>query len=211
MWRGPWLAMLGSESQNPDPKEHQMNPIRHFRGNLVAYLALFVALCTGSAYAANQITSKDIAKNAVKAKHIKDGQVRGAELGAGAVTGDKVADDSLTGADIDESSLKLNLPQSQAPAPEKPNLEFFARVVARGFIAGAGPLSAADRCNSVMTPADGTNFGDQVVIAPTSLPEDVVFTGTVGVDSVTYQACYTGAGNVSLNGDVRYMVLRTNE
>lgn len=186
-----------------------MNPIRHFRSNVVAYLALFVALCTGSAYAANQVTSKDIAKNAVKAKHIKDGQVRGAELGAGAVSGEKVADDSLTGADIDEASLQLKLPP--AAAPEKPNLEFFARVVARGFIAGAGPLSAADRCNSVETPADGTNFGDQVVIAPTSLPEDVVFTGTVGVDKVTYQACYTGAGNVSINGDVRYMVLRTNE
>ena len=189
-----------------------MNPIRHFRSNVVAYLALFVALCTGSAYAANQVTSKDIAKNAVKAKHIKDGQVRSAELGTAAVTGEKVADDSLTGADIDESSLQLKLPPAQMqPAPEKPNLEFFAKVVARGFISGAGPLSAADRCNSVETPADGTNFGDQVVIAPTSLPEDVVFTGTVGVDKVTYQACYTGAGSVSINGDVRYMVLRTNE
>jgi len=189
-----------------------MNLIRHFRGNVVAYLALFVALCTGSAYAANQITSKDIAKNAVKAKHIKDGQVRGAELGAGAVTGDKVADDSLTGADIDESTLALKLPTpTPTPEPEKTNLEFFAKVVSRGYISGVGPLSAADRCNGVMTPADGVKFGDQVVITPGSLPEEVVFTGTVGVDSVTYQACYTGAGSVSLNGDVRYMVLRTNE
>ena len=189
-----------------------MNPIRHFRGNVVAYLALFVALCTGSAYAANQVTSKDIAKNAVKAKHIKDGQVRAAELGAGAVSGDKVADDSLTGADIDESSLQLKLPTPVQAAPEKPDLSGFARVVARGFIAGAGPLSPADRCNSVMTTTvEGASFGDQVVIAPTGLYEEVVFTGTVAEDTVTYQACYTGSGSVSINGDVRFMVLRMTE
>ena len=40
-----------------------MNPIAHLRQNLVAYLALFVALGTGTAFAADQLVqSKDIAR-----------------------------------------------------------------------------------------------------------------------------------------------------
>jgi len=189
-----------------------MNPIRHFRSNVVAYLALFVALCTGSAYAADQITSKDIARNAVKAKHIKDGQVRGAELGAAAVSGDKVADDSLTGADIDEASLQLKLPAQQAPvAPKEPDLSGLARVIVDSYLPGAGPLSAADRCNGVMGDYPAVGLADKVVLSPTSLPEEVVFTAMVGEGTVTYKACYFGSGSVSLNGDVRFMVLRDVE
>jgi len=201
-----------------------MNLIAHLRQNVVAYLALFVALGTGTAYAANQITSKDIARNAVKAKHIKDGQVRGAELGANAVTADKVADgslagadvadNSLTGADINESSLQLpsqTLPPEK-PDPPAPSLKGFAKVIAKGYIAGAGPLGTADRCNSVNAGAvPGVQFGDVVVISPTSLNEEVVFTGTAGSESVAYQACYTGSGSVNLSGDVFYMVLRVQE
>ena len=195
-----------------------MNPIAHLRHNLVAYLALFVALGTGTAYAANQITSKDIARNAVKAKHIKDGQVRGAELAAGAVTGAKLADgsvtatdlaaDSLTGAQIDESSLQLPPPPAP-PTPPAPDLSGYAKVISTGYIAGAGPLNTADRCNGVSAGAvPGVQFGDVVVVTPTSLNEEVVFTGTAGNESVAYQACYTGSGSISLNGDVFYMVLR---
>lgn len=189
-----------------------MNPIRHFRRNLVAYLALFVALGSGSAYAASQVTGKDIAKNAVRAKHIKDGQVHSAELSAGAVSGEKVADNSLTGADIDESTLTLPAAPTapSQPAPEKPDLSGFARVVGSGFIAGPGPLNTADRCNSVMTSVPGASFADTVVLSPTGLTEEVVYTAAVSVDTVTYQACYTGSGSVNIGGDVRFMVLEVN-
>jgi hypothetical protein len=180
-----------------------MNPLAHFRHNVVAYLALFVALGTGTAFAAEKITSKDIAPNAVKSKHLKNGQVKGADLAANAVTGAKAADDSLTGADIDESTLKLQLPAPavQPPAPPAPEVDLggFVKVVARGYLSGVGPLYNGDRCNSVGT-------------SPGSLVEDVVFTGAVNTDSVTYQACFTAAsGEVKLNGDVRYMVLRMQE
>lgn len=191
-----------------------MSPIRHFRANVVAYLALFVALCTGSAYAANQVTGRDIAKNAVRAKHIKDGQVRGAELGAGAVSGPKVADDSLTGADIDESSLRLNLPAPAAtptPAPEKPDLSGLAQVVVDSYLPGAGPLSPADRCNGVMGDYPAVALSDKVLLSPGSLPDEVVFTAMVGDGTVTYKACYFGSGSVNLGGDVRFMVLRATE
>ncbi|MDQ3725954.1 MAG: hypothetical protein M3335_08740, partial [Actinomycetota bacterium] len=82
-----------------------MNPISHLRRNVVAYLALFVALGSGTALAAEKITGKDIAPNAVKSKHLKNGQVRGADLAANAVSGDKVAEGSLAGADIADKSL----------------------------------------------------------------------------------------------------------
>ncbi|HEV2790176.1 MAG TPA: hypothetical protein VGV69_02625 [Solirubrobacterales bacterium] len=191
-----------------------MNPLAYSRRNLVAYVALFAALGTGTAFAAEKITGKDIALNAVRSKHLKNGQVRGADLAANAVTGDKVADgslggadvadNSLTGADVDESTLQLSAP----PTPPAPDLSGYAEVVADGFIAGAGPLSTADRCNSVSTPAPGVQFNDQVVIAPTALYEDVVFTATVNADTVAYIACYTGPTGINLGGDVQFMVLR---
>ena len=50
-----------------------------------------------------------------------------------------------------------------------------------------------------------------MVLTPGSLNEEVVFTGTVGDEAVTYMACYTGSASVFLGGDVRYMVLRMQE
>ena len=97
----------------------------HLRANVVGYLALLVALGGTSAWAADKITSKEIARNAVKSKQIGGGQVRegdiqdgavsGAKLADGAVgtgklegdsvTGSNVLDGTLTGADVDEPSL----------------------------------------------------------------------------------------------------------
>lgn len=215
-----------------------MNPMTHLRRNAVAYLALFVALGSGTALAAGQITGKDIAKNAVRAKHIKDGQVRGAE----------VADNSLTGADIDESTLKglgggtsgsSGNAGSASAAPLGPDsvgsaevkdesltgadlaadavtgadvdestLAGLPKVIASGYISGVGPLNTGDRCNAVMTSVPGVSFGDSVIITAGSLKEDVIFMGVASEDSVSYQACYTGSSTISLNGDVRYLVLR---
>lgn len=188
-----------------------MNPFAHFRRNVVAYLALFVALGSGTALAASQVTGKDIAKNAIKSKHIKDGQVRAADLGPGAVSSDKVADNSLTGADIDESTLQLPAaPTAPAtPAAPAPDLSGFPEVVGSGYISGPGPLSAADRCNGVQTEVPGAGFNNVVVVTPGSLTEEVVYTGVViSEDHIAYQACYTGSGSVNIGADVHFMVLR---
>ncbi|HVD86960.1 MAG TPA: hypothetical protein VNB59_06075 [Solirubrobacterales bacterium] len=80
----------------------------HLRANAIAYLALFVALGSTSAWAADKITSKDIAKNAVLSKHIKqvktvdlaNGLVTHAKLGNDAVDSNNVADNSLAATDI---------------------------------------------------------------------------------------------------------------
>jgi hypothetical protein len=74
--------------------------LRHIRSNAVGYLALFVALGGTGAWAADKITSADIAKNAVRSKHIKRGNVKRSDLRSNAVNSAKVARSSLRGVDI---------------------------------------------------------------------------------------------------------------
>jgi len=57
---------------------------------------LFVALGGTSAWAADKITSGDIARNAVHSKHIKRNAVETAEIADHAVTADKLAKDAGT-------------------------------------------------------------------------------------------------------------------
>jgi hypothetical protein len=72
--------------------------LQHLRRNAVAYLALLVAVTTGSAYAAekvaagsvttkalakNAVTSPKIKKNAVRSTDLKNGTVRAADLAPG--------------------------------------------------------------------------------------------------------------------------------
>lgn len=61
----------------------------HVRHNVVAYVALTLALGLGTAWAAG------VAKNSVKSKHIKDGQVKSADLADGGVTGADVSEGTL--------------------------------------------------------------------------------------------------------------------
>lgn len=108
-------------SSVPEPN-HRRRP-RH--GTVVAYLALFVALTTGSAWAAATIGPNDIENNAIRTRHIQNGAVKAQKLATAAVTtaklaqgtvktariadravtGNKVAVNSLTGDNIDESTL----------------------------------------------------------------------------------------------------------
>lgn len=56
---------------------------RHLKGNGVAYLALFIALSAGTAFAASKVKTNDIADNAVTSPKIKNGQVKAGDLGKG--------------------------------------------------------------------------------------------------------------------------------
>ena len=58
---------------------------------VAAYLALFIALGTGGAYAATKIGGKDIKKNAITARHLRAGSVGTAEIRNHAVTAKKLA------------------------------------------------------------------------------------------------------------------------
>ena len=92
--------------------------------NVCSFLALFVAVSTGGAFAANTVFSTDIVDGEVKTEDIAVGAVTSQQLGLnsvnaariinnsiagdladGAVTTDKVLDDTLTGADIGPNAV----------------------------------------------------------------------------------------------------------
>ncbi len=113
----------------------QSKLVDHVRSNIIAYLALFVAL-GGTAYAAEKIGTRDIKKGAVKSKQIgddgvrskdikdgtgvksrdlkndnvksidiKDGDLSEVDIAARSLTGESIKNDSLTAAQIDESTF----------------------------------------------------------------------------------------------------------
>jgi hypothetical protein len=94
-----------------------MKPLRErvTYANAMSSLAVFVTLGFGTAYAADKIGSKDIAKNAVKSKHIKAGNVKKPDLAAGAVNTAKVADGSLLAADFAAGQLPQGPRGEQGP------------------------------------------------------------------------------------------------
>ena len=67
---------------------------RRFRGNVVAYVALFLAL-GGGAYAATQINGKSIKKNSTPGNRLKKKSVPGNRLKKNSVTGKQVKESSL--------------------------------------------------------------------------------------------------------------------
>ncbi len=73
----------------------------HLRGNIIGYLALFVAL-TGASYAASTVK-----KNTVISKSIKNGQVKTKDVADGAVTEPKLAFDPATQAELDTDKANL--------------------------------------------------------------------------------------------------------
>ena len=85
--------------------------------NVVATLALFLALGGGAVWAANKITSKQIGKGAVKTKNLAKGAVKNKNLAKnavkaknlakGAVTSAKLADGAVTNAKLGDGSVNF--------------------------------------------------------------------------------------------------------
>ena len=95
--------------------------------NVVATLALVIAVGGGAAYAANtvfsadivdgEVKTPDIASSAITEPKLANGSVASAKLKANVVTGDKVLDNTLKNADIDEPSIGLFDPARTALSP----------------------------------------------------------------------------------------------
>lgn len=85
-----------------------MRLVRHITGRLhrprhatvVAYVAAFLALTTGGAWAAAKVGSKGIKNNAIHSRHIANGSIRARDLHKGAVTGSKIAANAVTATKI---------------------------------------------------------------------------------------------------------------
>ena len=74
--------------------------------NVVATLALVLAVGGGSAYAASRITASEIAPGAVTSAKIKQRAVKSGKIAVGAVRGNQVADHALSSTQIAAGSIK---------------------------------------------------------------------------------------------------------
>ena len=93
----------------------------HIRTNVVAYVALFIAL-SATAYALpgrNTVDSGSVKAGQVKTRNLGRFAVTGSKLAPNSVNSSKVVDNSLTGADINESTLNLS-PQPTTLPPSGP-------------------------------------------------------------------------------------------
>src|SRR3954468_12420725 len=87
----------------------------HLRSNIVGYVALFVALTGGTAYAldgSNTVFSDDIVNGQVKGADLDSDSVGTPKIIDGGVRSADVLDDTLSGSDINESTLGT-VPQAQ--------------------------------------------------------------------------------------------------
>jgi hypothetical protein len=79
----------------------------HVRNQWAGFLALFLVIAGGTAYAANTVGSADVINESLLSQDIKNGEVKGADIAVDSIGGTRVVDDSLGGKDIKESSLNL--------------------------------------------------------------------------------------------------------
>jgi hypothetical protein len=166
---------------------------------VAAYLALFVAVSTGGAYAANTIGSADVIDESLLSQDIKNGEVKESDirgdqvttgkirsgnvltsdLGNGAVTNIKVLDDSLGGADILESSL--------AKVPSAANADTVGGQAPGSFLGANAKAVDSDQLDgkdsSEFMLGNGRIFSNRVVATDqgTSLL-NIPFTGEFTVD-----------------------------
>ena len=110
--------------------------------NVCSFLALLIALGTGSAYAANtvfstdivdgEVKTADIANNAVRSSKIGDGQVKAPDIAADAVASANVVNESLTASDLGTDSVQATeVANNSIDSGEIANDSLFASDLAR--------------------------------------------------------------------------------
>jgi hypothetical protein len=82
-----------------------MRLLTYLRQNVIAIIALVIALGGGTAYAVNTVRSSDIVDGQVQSVDLGTNAVTNAKIAANAIGSGKVVDGSITGADINESTL----------------------------------------------------------------------------------------------------------
>ena len=73
--------------------------------HLAAVVAIALVLGSGSAYAAKQISGKNIKNNTVTTKDVKDASLSGTDVADGSLTSADILDGTITGADIVDSTI----------------------------------------------------------------------------------------------------------
>jgi hypothetical protein len=75
--------------------------------NIIATLALFLALSGGAVWAANKVTSKQIGKGAVKTKNLAKNAVKKKNLAKNSVTSPKLAKNAVKNADVADGAINF--------------------------------------------------------------------------------------------------------
>ena len=186
----------------------------HLRRNVVGYVAVFLALGLGSAWAATELE-----KNEVKSKHIGKGQVKNSDLANDAVNSQKVANASLLGDDFAPGQLPAGPqgergpqgPQGEQGTPGEDATNLFAYVRDNGTAAiGYGSGVAAVEDGGTFAPYTVTfsqsvancvvlaeaGFGDPMGSASKSagIPDIDMQTGGPAVVNVGFLSATGGSG-----------------
>jgi predicted permease len=181
-------------------------------GNVVATLALFLALSGGAVWAANKITSKQIgkgavknknlAKNAVKAKNLAKGSVTSAKLGKNAVNNAAIADGVVNFAKLaagtnviasstagplpanqkSSTTVSFNPPLTVTPAPGQP---LTVNIEARGTLSQPGE----EGCSVIILPTVNGNpmvIGEVLSLQSPDNPPEAFFPNGIPVASISF-------------------------
>jgi hypothetical protein len=197
--------------------------------NICSFLALTIALSTGTAYAANTIFSTDIVDGQVKAPDIgtgavgtralADGSVTGADVGDGWLTGDDLATGSVGGAQLtDRSVAAADLAAGAVGSGAVANNSLTGRDLAGGGAVGEVTVAAgyvpAERCRSVTVRVGGPALAGDVVVLSEQAPmqEGVFFYGAQVVSPTQVRALLcnlSGGPQAAVTGlPVRVLTLR---
>jgi hypothetical protein len=177
--------------------------------NVCSFLALTIALGTGTAYAASTVGSSDIINKSIRSVDIKNGQVassdirdatiKAPDLAPGAVTGAKVLDESLTSADLATSSVG---------ATEIADDSLTTADIAGADVNGAGisvPTGYVPngRCRQLDASVGGAKTGEAVIFSVKAAIQDgiVIYGQRVPSDGhVMFDVCnFSGATQVAID------------
>lgn len=168
---------------------------RHLRSNVIAYVALFVAL-SGTAIALpgkSKVKSNDIARSAVKGKAIapnsvatekvRDGAINSAKLANGSVINSKIGDGVITSAKLaDDSVVRAKIGQGEVNGGKLANGSVNSSKVNDGSLLAedfaAGQLSAGFAIDD-----------SQTLAVELARPGRLFVTATVISDCVTDPPC----------------------
>jgi hypothetical protein len=172
--------------------------------NVVATLALFLALSGGVVWAAGKIKSNDIAKNGVKAKNIAKNAVTAKKIKKGSITAAKFASGAGSAVVANSTTAKVAATAGNGtPLPLTPPVGFkltgkqIAVVVAEGSATTAGTGAMFSFCNaSVIGQIDGQNQGGLFFTNASATPATTHDTSLIGVVTTpgTHQVGLTHSG-----------------
>jgi hypothetical protein len=137
--------------------------------NVCSFLALTIALGTGTAYAANTVFSEDIVNGEVKNVDIHSQAVGTGKLADGAVTSVKVEDEALTALDLGANAVASS---------EVLNNSLTTADIAGADVSGHVSLSgvANGRCSNVTLGVSGAQVGQVAIIATnTAMQNGIIF------------------------------------